>query len=231
MNQESSLLFKVQWIFVSSMVSKKWESSFPGRDSSSVSRQVDPHLFFNHKEVSLVEFYSYANAKICTDVASNSVAYVNTSIDRSPLFKICKEEGTKTYRSEVDDTIYELIPSNIDRHRLRINGHDVLLAEVGLLYEFVGFKRSEELQKAFAENIEGIPYSDVDGAWNKGNLPKYILASNGDVLDIQRRRKVLKFPLFSGVKSMFSKVLLFYPLQPNEVIDSDSLGKIYSNCK
>ena len=220
----SAVQAKMKVSFINGM--KSWESSLSSRECSVLSRKIDPQLYFNHKEVSLVEFYSYADAKTCVDVSSNSITYVNTSVVRSPLFKISKEEGMETYRCEGNDDRYEIVYSNVDRHRMRRNGENVLLAEVGLLYRFVGAKKSKELQNAFSDNVDGIPESDIKGAWNDTMLPKYILSANGDALELLRRRHVLKYPSFSGVKSRYSKVLLFYPLKPNELIELDELGII-----
>ena len=41
---------------------------------------------------------------------------------------------------------------------------------------------------------------------------------------IQKKRNILKYPNFSGQNLRYSRVLLFYPLKPNEVIYPDDAG-------
>ena len=203
----------------------EWVSLLTKRTSSDLSLQINQGSVSHHTEISLTELYLHADPKICVDIANTGISYVNTNMDRSPIFKMSKREGLKLYKHMESGKTYELLSSITDRHRTRINGEDVLIAEVGLFYKYVGSQQSEELYKAFASNIKGIPLSEVKGVWNNNYLPKYILASNGDVLELQRRRKVLKYPEYSGFNMMYTRIMLFFPLKPNMIIDIDEIGK------
>ena len=181
----------------------------------------------NHELLSLTEIISLVDSRNSRDIRSSPIEYVNTSIDVSSRFKKVETENVRCYTADEEDGFYEMLYTNVLRFKYRLNGVRLCLAEVAIFYDFVGNETSGELFKLYQGNIDNIKNSDVTSSCGSNYLPEYILSSNEQVMKIRKHRKVLKIPKYNygSFKYKYSKVLLFYPIEPGAEIDVDEVGK------
>lgn len=192
-----------------------------------------------HRTGSVIELYALADAKKIQDIYSSPSEFVDCSEEVDQKFKKVKEETVESYKFEGSDEFFEILSSNIQRHQLRMNGKHLLLAESCLNYDFVGRKKSEELFDIFGKKLSKIPQSDVQSIYDNMDgekvMPEYILCSNGHVLKIRRKTKILQYHEFLEGSKEFrrNKVMLFFPLEPGSLLTREIIGeklKIFMNC-
>ena len=178
--------------------------------------EVDPNLFFTHKFVGLAEAVSSADKTKRKFKSSTQVEFVNAKPSRKHTFKKVSEPSEESFKLEGSEEHFKIVDNNISRHFMRRNG-DLILAESCAWFDYVGREKSEELSKAY-ESLE-IPESDVECVSGSGNLPEFLICSNGDALKKRKNKKLLTFPKpKSSFEEMYQKCLLFLPLKTEVVL-------------
>ena len=168
-------------------------------------------LLLSHRLVNITEALSQADKTKSRIYSSTPSQFINAKPNRQVMVKQVSCEGPSTFKLQGTTQFYELIPDLIGRHFNKRNGN-LLLVETCLWYDFIGGEKSKEVFKLYDEKLDDIPNSEVEGVLG-GNLPKFLLCSNGDVLQIRKCAKVLLTPNpKSEYERMYQKCLLFSPI-------------------
>ena len=183
--------------------------------------EVNPSLYFTHREISVAESVSLCDFRRKRVNSSTIVEKVNTNRKRPILFKKMGERDRAENQINVVNGPggeYVLAKSLITKHFSRLNGKELLLCETACWYDDIGKERSKKVTEQYT-NIDCIPSSNtpcvVDG---HKFLPEFLLLSCGRVLKKRLVPKVLSYPMFEehSFKYMYSKLLLFAPLDREE---------------
>ena len=121
---------------------------------------------------------------------------------------------------------FEQLSNNLLRHDGRLNGHHLLLVESCLYYDAMTKKLGSPIYELYHGKLARIPNGETIGISGQA-LPEYILCSNQQVLKLRtKQRKIMHIPHFQMLSKEFKfcRILLYFPLAPGQVIDTDRLG-------
>ena len=131
----------------------------------------------SHRKISLIELFALADARKSQDINSSPTEFVDCMVARDQKFRKVKEETDESYKFDGSDGFFELLSSNVSRHKLRKNGEHLLLAETCMNYEYMGRAKSEEMFDIFDQRIDKIPLSNVESIYeaNQGKkaMPEF----------------------------------------------------------
>ena len=133
-------------------------------------------------------------SKRSKDHQSRSLAFVNSKKDAQPLFLKVSGPTEETFTAADQAGFFEMTYNAVVRHKLRVNGDDLILAETSCCFDFIGRKESAELYSVYSESLDKIPPSEVKSSISGKFLPSLIICSNGHVLRIRKKRKILSYP-------------------------------------
>ena len=114
--------------------------------------------------------------------------------DAQPLFLKVSGPTEETFTAADQAGFFEMTYNAVVRHKLRVNGDDLILAETSCCFDFIGRKESAELYSVYSESLDKIPPSEVKSSISGKFLPSLIICSNGHVLRIRKKRKILSYP-------------------------------------
>ena len=190
---------------------------------------VNPQVSSTHKQISLVEAFSLSDSRKFRNLSNSPMVYCNTNPEAQTLFKKVPAETNETFKAEGQNSNFELCYNVVTRHKLRMNGGSLLLAETATHYEFVGNAESEDLFSLYSNKIDQIGSSDTLGIVGDDKMPEIILCSNGQVLKKRKTMKILNFPTYEdgSTKFKYSRVLLFYPLAAGRELLEDDVDRLF----
>ena len=114
------------------------EDSFCMSTSSLLEEEVNDKVSVTHKQISIYEAYSLSESRITRDISSVPPVYVNTNPDAKLCFVKTKER-TETSFEAIGEGTFELQ----HKHKMRLNGRNLLLAEVAMNYETLDAQESK----------------------------------------------------------------------------------------
>ena len=191
---------------------------------------IDANLSASHSQVSLHEAYSLVDARHLRDISSPPCVFVNTNMDAQSTFLRVNEKTETSYQAEGSNDHFEQQFNIVSRHNSRLNGHPLLLVETACLYEYVGSSESQELFEVYRNQLDKIPVSETSyTASPEEMMPSLLLTENGSVLKKRSNCKVLCYPSYERMskKWKYSRVILFYPLQPNAEVPEDQIEDLF----
>ena len=182
-----------------------------------------------HAKVSFVEAFAYTDKNKLKVKSSCSVEHVYSGPDPKSFFKKVPTETEKSFQLEGVNGYFELQPSMVSRFFKRLNGRSLLLCEFVTNYEFVGNEKSQALYEVYHLKLDKIEASNdpciVD---ETKHLPKYLILSDGDVMELRRNPRLLRYPEFSDEYSYkYSEVLLFGKLEAEEDLTRESVPVMF----
>ena len=191
---------------------------------------LDPVLTFSHREIPVSEALSLVDARSIRNINSAPIEYVNTNMNPSILYKKTTIPNDANFVDEKNSN-YQQVVNSVIRHKLRLNGIDLILAETVCYYDFLGEKSSQPIFDIYKTNLEKIQEGPLVSPCNSQPLPEYIICSNGHVLKIRKSMKVLRTPAYEtgSKKFKYTQVLLYFPLKPGEEILINNIGIIIPN--
>ena len=192
--------------------------------------EVEESLRKSHNLVSTLQLYSLMDSNKIKEVNSSPIEFVNCKSDQPVHFRRIPEKNDNCFELQDEGKFFELLGSNIIRHRLRMNGRDLILAELSIMYEYIGKSQSAELYDVYKNKLSKIPKSDTPSIIDNQNvLPTLILCQNEQVMKLRKQPKVLSFPAFSEESDDFKlcKVMLFYPTMPGAVITKEEVSNYF----
>ena len=97
---------------------------------------------------------------------------------------------------------------------------------------FVTYNSSEEVIRAIHRNFSSSQVTKTEDFYTTSpteKMPVLILTSNGSVLKHRSNCKVLNYPDYEkgSKKFKYSRILLFYPLEPNAEVAEDRLDSLF----
>ena len=187
-------------------------------------------LLESHNLVSVLQLYSLIDANKIKEVNSSPIEYVNCREDQPVHFRKIQEKNDNCFELLDEGKFFELLGSNIIRHRLRMNGQHLILAEVATMYDYSGKSKSAEIYDIYQNNLTKIPNSTTNSIIDdKIVLPSLILCQNQQVMKLRKHAKVLSFPIFDEESDDYklSKVMLFYPTVPGAVITKEDVPNFF----
>ena len=151
---------------------------------------IDQQLLKSHKVVSLNQLLHFNDNKKCKILANPPVQYINCSPFSRELFMKVFEETETTFSVDGEPGFFEKLYNDVLRHKLRLNGDDLLLCETATLYEFVGNEESEKLSEEIKRlDIDEIRTSNSMTSSISGEfLPEYIVCSNDHVMKLRKNQ-------------------------------------------
>ena len=191
---------------------------------------VNQNVTATHQQISLTEAFSLSETKKFREFASAPVIFCNTNPDAKTVFVKVNEPSEQSFTAVGKNGHFEVGFNIVTRHKIRLNGNDLLLCETAAHYQYVGNEESKQLFAVYNNNLDRIPLSDIDNIAKSSKMPELIICSNGQVLKKRKSMGVIDYPSFEAGsnKSKYSKVLLFYPLAAGaEVSENDVDGKYY----
>ena len=147
-----------------------------------------------HEELSIQEVTSLMKGKGVKDFSSRPVEFVNTNKDARISFKKVPVATGETFTAVGDNGHFEMQQNSVQRHKLRLNGASLTLAETSSWFSFVGLKESSELHSIYSGALDKIPLSEILSPITGEPYPTLIICSNGQVLRIRKKRKILSYP-------------------------------------
>ena len=187
-------------------------------------------LLESHNLVSVLQLYSLMDANKIKEVNSSPIEFVNCREDQPVHFRKIQEKNDNCFELLNEGKFFELLGSNIIRHRLRMNGQQLILAEAAIMYDYVGQSKSAEFYGIYQNNLTKIPNSTTTSIIDdKIVLPSLILCQNQQVMKLRKHPKVLSFPIFNEESDEYklSKVMLFYPTVPGAVITKKDVSNFF----
>ena len=165
----------------------------------------------SHIKVPLAEAYSFIDNQKLRVKSSCPTEFVHVGSDSSVLLKKINQETEDSFKVEGENGFYEIQQTMVTRYFQRLNGKDILLAEMVCYYEFGGKEKSEKYYEVFSGRLDKIPQSELRGVLGGNNLPEFVICGNKDVLMIRKAPKVLMYQSFDEESPdyKFSQVLLF----------------------
>ena len=128
------------------------------------------------------------------DFSSRPVEFVNTNKDARISFKKVPVATCETFTAVGDNGHFEMQQNSVQRHKLRLNGATLTLAETSSWFSFVGLKESSELHSIYSGALDKIPLSEILSPITGEPYPTLIICSNEQVLRIRKKRKILSYP-------------------------------------
>ena len=135
-----------------------------------------------HEEVSVNQVASLMRGKRNGDFLSRPVEFVNSNKDARITFKKVPFPTGETFTALGEGGHFEIQPNSVMRHKLRMNGASLTLAETSSLYEFVGSEESSKLYDIYSRALDKIPSSEAVSPINGQPYPVLVLCSNKQVL-------------------------------------------------
>ena len=191
---------------------------------------LNSNVISSHSQISLQEAFSLADPRCLRDVSSPPIVFVNTNMDTQQTFLKVKEATETSFKAEGSNEHFELQYNIVSRHKTRINGLPLLLVETACLYEYIGSVESQELFAVYQNQLDKIPLTETTyTASPQEKMPTLILTSNGSVLKHRSSCKVLNYPDYEkgSIKQKYSRILLFFPLEPNAEVSEDQLDNLF----
>ena len=187
------------------------------------------NVLFSHSEISFAEATSLFDKTKSRIQNSATASYVNAKSKRLVCFKKDKQESTNTFKLQNSSETYTMMKNIISRHFSRLNGRKLVLAETVSWYTFAGEEKSKEIYDLFKDAMGKIPLSEVECIAGKGEyLPTFLICKDGDVLKKFSKRRVLTYPKpGSSYEMMYSRLLLFYPLEAEAELYENNLMDMY----
>ena len=102
--------------------------------------------------------------------------------------------------------------------------------EFVVFYEYLGTDKSKLNFEVYSERLDKIEGSEQKCIINEEeSLPKLLILSNGDVMNLRKRPKCLNYPNFSDqVSRRYSEVLLFGTVESElDLQDEERVAEIY----
>ena len=183
---------------------------------------IDQSILNSHQEVNLNEMVYKIDTNKCKIFSNPPNIFVNTNPDRKSLFQKTNEENDFTYEADDNSGYYEPLYDIVSRHQSRKNGQKLLLCETSTMFDLLSNSDSLELMSCL--ELENIPNSEIFSNITQTLLPQYIFCGTNQVLKIRTKcKKILCFPSYKvGSEDWaFNRVLLYYPLKPNEQLTRD----------
>ena len=206
-------------------------------DVENISRNEDEHLeeaqvslLESHSLVSTLQLFSFMDSNKIKEMNSSPIEFVNCKSDQPVHFRRIHEKNDNCFELEGEGKFFELLGSNIIRHKLRMNCRDLILAELAIMYDYIGKSQSAELYDVYKNNLSKIPKSTTASILDDQIvLPTLILCENQQVMKLRKNPKVLSFPNFCEESDDFKlcKVMLFYPTMPGAVIAKEDVSNYY----
>ena len=140
------------------------------------------------------EVSSLMKGKGMKDFSSRPVEFVNTNKDARLSFKKVSAQTDETFTALGQNGYFELQQNSVLRHKLRMNGASLTLAETSSWYELVSSEESSELFNVHSGALEKIPVSETLSPITGEPYPTLILCFNKQVLRIRKKRKILTSP-------------------------------------
>ena len=198
-------------------------------DESLPEDDVNPQVSSTHKQISLVEAFSLSDSRKFRDMSSSPMVYCNTNPEAKITFRKVLKRTEKTFTAEGENGNFELCYNVVSRHKLRMNGENLLLAETATNYDFIGNEESEKLFPLYSNKLDQIGSSDTQGIVGDRKMPEIILCSNGQVLKKRKSMKLLNFPTYEEGSSRFkySRILLFYPLAAGFEVSENDVDRMF----
>ena len=185
----------------------------------------------DHYEVSLAELIANTEPRKVRVATSKKIQYIDPQPNLSKCFRRVNQENEVTWKADDVDNFFELVPTVITRFFSRRNGSSLVLAEV-VYYEYVGLERSLELVTTYRDKIMTIEDTNILTLSGKETYPKFILCTNGDVLEFNKNKKILKIPAIdkSSHAYKYSQVLLYQDLRQFKIEDlsEETVEELYS---
>ena len=176
---------------------------------------LDDQFKMTHRVISLGEAYSLLDRNLERTSNSTSHEHISANPERKLFFKKVMEKNEDTFQAEGQHGYFEKQRSNIEKYLDRRNGSHVTLTEFCSNYDFTGREESRQICKLFSKNEEvTINDSELKSAYDPDKcLPELIVTSQGEVMKIRTKPKVITYPQFADSdKEMYRRVLMFYPL-------------------
>ena len=200
----------------------KYSATPPDLENSDIS-----HLLDSHDLISLPEMFAVSDSYKIRDIVSAKIEYVSPYEKQSTRFKKVRVPSETSY--ELPGCGYfELLSNNVSRHFSRLNAADLLLVETILWFDVIPKKEGSEIQSLYKDKLDRIPTGNVLSIHGTA-MPTYILCANGQTLKLRRNRKCLQIPEFNRLskEEKYARVLLYYPLAPGQLVDSDRIDTYY----
>ena len=160
---------------------------------------------------------------------STAIGFVNARAKRQFSFKKVATKSDENFKVEGSTDEFEMMSSIISRHFNRINGRGLLLAETVTWFEYTSKEKSKEIYQTYINCLANIPLSDtkcVSPVEESELIPSFLLCRNGDVLKKRTKLSVLVYPLAKSTYDiMYSRLLMFYPLESEDDLSSDLRSK------
>ena len=190
---------------------------------------VNPQVSSTHKQISLVEAFSLSDSRKFRNLSNSPMVYCNTNPEPQILFKKVPSQTDKTFKADGENGNFELCYNVVSRHKLRMNGGNLLLAETATHYEFVGNEESEDLFSLYSNKIDQIGSSDTLGIVGDIKMPELILCNNEQVLRKRKTMKILNYPTFEegSLNFKYSRILLFYPLAAGRELSENDVDRLF----
>ena len=118
---------------------------------------------------------SLIDSRNSRDLDSSPVEYVNTNIDSVPKFQKVQHETARCFTAEDENGFFEILYTNVQRFKLRLNANDICLAEVAIFYDFIGNEKSEDLFQLYEDNVNKVKASEVQSSCSASYLPEFII--------------------------------------------------------
>lgn len=149
------------------------------------------HNLHHHRRLSLAEAIATLDGRISR--LKDSQGIVSVSLAKSDFFTVRKVSGMTpiSFCNETNSCQFEEIVSMKKKFLNRLNGKFLTLAEFLIWYEPV--KEDDiEIYQAYKNNIENIQESEIRNLDGTHVFPTCIIISNGDVVELRKKRKVLQ---------------------------------------
>ena len=158
--------------------------------------------------------------------------YVNTNPDAKLCFVKTKER-TETSFEAIGEGTFELQHNIVSKHKMRLNGRNLLLAEVAMNYETLDAQESKQLFDVYKNQIDKVPDSDLPCCISEDKMPSILICSSGICLKKRKSAKVLNYPAYEtgSKKFKYSRVLLFYNVPPNTEINEDQIDELFNETR
>ena len=189
----------------------------------------------HHRTISLAEAILTLDGRCQPTLSSQGTYCLRMNGTPSSYFtvkKLSKETDHSLSEEGNQFNHYEKVYMLKEKFFKRLNAQFLTLAEFLLWYDNVK-NNSTETFLAYKDNIESIPDTEVTNLDDTDFLPKLILFSTGDVMEIRKKRKVLQVTYKENMSLhekqkchyiLYSKYLLSENVDPDDV--SDMLGII-----
>ena len=190
---------------------------------------INPNVTATHQQISLTEAFSLSETKKFREFSSTPVIYCNTDPDAKTVFIKVNEPSDQSFTAVGKSGHFEIGYNIVTRHKIRLNGNDLLLCETAANYQYVGKEESKQLFSVYNNNLDKIPLSEADNISRSFKLPEMILCSNGQVLRKRKNMGIINYPSFESGSSKlkYSKILLFYPLAAGAEVSENDIDVMY----